>query len=159
MAAWRTSVIIGASEIGWNWFACASKGLTPIRECQKVTRFAHAAERVAQGAANAKTPLLFRSFGQGGLTAAVSWAVGKRHARGSDITKRSDRRILTSHVGSLPRADALIEIKRAKFVGEAYDASAYATRLSAAVEEVCRKQAEIGVDVINDGRLSRGSRS
>ena len=73
--------------------------------------------------------------------------------------KRSDRRILTSHVGSLPRPDTLIEIKRAKFVGEAYDASAYATRLSAAVEEVCRKQAEIGVDVINDGRLSRGSRS
>jgi 5-methyltetrahydropteroyltriglutamate--homocysteine methyltransferase len=69
--------------------------------------------------------------------------------------KRSDRRILTSHVGSLPRPDALIEINRAKFAGEAYDAGAYAATLSAAVEEVCRKQAEIGIDVINDGEFGK----
>jgi len=69
--------------------------------------------------------------------------------------KRSDRRILTSHVGSLPRPDALIEINRAKFAGEAYDAGAYAARLAAAVEEVCRRQAEIGVDVINDGEYGK----
>ena len=69
--------------------------------------------------------------------------------------KRSDRRILTSHVGSLPRPDALIEINRAKFVGEAYDASVFATRLAAAVEEVCSKQVEIGIDVINDGEYGK----
>jgi 5-methyltetrahydropteroyltriglutamate--homocysteine methyltransferase len=69
--------------------------------------------------------------------------------------KRSNRRILTSHVGSLPRPDALIEINRAKFAGEAYDASTYATRLSAAVAEVCRKQAEIGIDVVNDGEYGK----
>ena len=40
--------------------------------------------------------------------------------------KRSDRRILTSHVGSLPRPEALIEINRAKFAGEAYDQKTYA---------------------------------
>ena len=60
---------------------------------------------------------------------------------GAGIMKRSDRRILTSHVGSLPRPDALIEINRLKFAGEAYDAAAYAATLSAAVEEVCRQQA------------------
>ena len=60
-----------------------------------------------------------------------SW---RRLATGLDIMKRSDRRVLTSHVGSLPRPDALIEINRAKFAGEAYDASVFATRLSAAVE-------------------------
>ena len=69
--------------------------------------------------------------------------------------KRSDRQILTSHVGSLPRPDTLIELNRAKFAGEAYDASAYAASLSAAVEEVCRKQAEIGIDVINDGEYGK----
>jgi hypothetical protein len=36
--------------------------------------------------------------------------------------KRSDTRILTSHVGSLPRPDMLIEINRAKFAGESCDA-------------------------------------
>jgi hypothetical protein len=57
--------------------------------------------------------------------------------------KRSDRRILTSHVGSLPRPEALIEINRAKFAGEVYDQKTYAARLSTAVEQICRKQVEI----------------
>jgi hypothetical protein len=51
----------------------------------------------------------------------------------------------------------LIEINRAKFAGEAYDASAYATRLAAAVGEVCGKQAEIGIDVVNDGKFAKRS--
>src|SRR6516164_4344148 len=79
----------------------------------------------------------------------------ERSIRRLDTMKRSDRRILTSHVGSLPRPDSLIEINRAKFAGEAYDASTFAARLSAAVEEVCRKQAEIGIDVINDGEYGK----
>jgi 5-methyltetrahydropteroyltriglutamate--homocysteine methyltransferase len=56
--------------------------------------------------------------------------------------KRSDRRILTSHVGSLPRPEALIEINRAKFAGEAYDQKTSAARLSTAVEQICRKHAD-----------------
>ena len=39
--------------------------------------------------------------------------------------KRCDRRILTSHVGSLPRADALVELKQAKFAGETCTASVF----------------------------------
>ena len=69
--------------------------------------------------------------------------------------KRSDRRILTSHVGSLPRPDALIELNRAKFSGTAYDRGAYAATLAAAVDEVCRRQAEIGIDVVNDGEFGK----
>jgi 5-methyltetrahydropteroyltriglutamate--homocysteine methyltransferase len=69
--------------------------------------------------------------------------------------KRSDRRILTSHVGSLPRPDILIDLNRTKFAGEAYDPGAFAESLSAAVEEICRKQAEIGIDVINDGEFGK----
>src|SRR6201993_3727865 len=72
--------------------------------------------------------------------------------------KRSDRRILTSHVGSLPRPEALIEINRVKFAGEAYDQKTYAARLSTAVEEICRKQVEIGVDIINDGEFGKTTR-
>ena len=72
--------------------------------------------------------------------------------------KRSDRRILTSHVGSLPRPEALIEINRAKFAGEAYDQKTYAARLSTSVEQICRKQAQIGVDVINDGEFGKTTR-
>ena len=72
--------------------------------------------------------------------------------------KRSDRRILTSHVGSLPRPETLIEINRVKFAGEAYDQKTYAARLSTAVEEICRKQAEIGVDIINDGEFGKTTR-
>ncbi|MBV8120114.1 MAG: cobalamin-independent methionine synthase II family protein [Alphaproteobacteria bacterium] len=69
--------------------------------------------------------------------------------------KRSDRRILTTHVGSLPRPDALLELNRAKFAGGAYDEAAFATALSAAVDDVCRKQAEIGIDVVNDGEFGK----
>jgi 5-methyltetrahydropteroyltriglutamate--homocysteine methyltransferase len=72
--------------------------------------------------------------------------------------QRSQARILTSHVGSLPRPDALLEINRAKFAGEPYDEKAYAERLFSAVEEICRKRAEIGIDVINDGEFGKTTR-
>jgi len=60
--------------------------------------------------------------------------------------------------GSLPRPEALIEINRAKFAGEAYDQETYAARLSTSVEQICRKQAQIGVDVINDGEFGKTTR-
>ncbi len=71
--------------------------------------------------------------------------------------KRSEGRILTSHAGSLPRPQALLEVNRPKLAGETYDEKVYAERLSAAVGEVCRKQAEIGIDVINDGEFGKAS--
>jgi 5-methyltetrahydropteroyltriglutamate--homocysteine methyltransferase len=72
--------------------------------------------------------------------------------------KRSERRILTTHAGSLPRPETLLEINPAKVAGEKYDEQAYAERLSASVAEVCRAQAEIGVDVINDGEFGKATR-
>jgi 5-methyltetrahydropteroyltriglutamate--homocysteine methyltransferase len=71
--------------------------------------------------------------------------------------KRSDGRILTSHAGSLPRPEALLVVNRAKLAGEAYDEKIYAERLSAAVEEVCGKQGELGIDVVNDGECGKAS--
>ncbi len=72
--------------------------------------------------------------------------------------KRSERRILTTHAGSLPRPEALLEINPTKVAGEKYDEQAYAERLSASVSEICRAQAEIGVDVINDGEFGKATR-
>ena len=72
--------------------------------------------------------------------------------------KRSEQRILTTHAGSLPRPERLLEINRAKVAGEDYDRKAYAERLSASVAEICRAQAELGVDVVNDGEFGKATR-
>ena len=50
--------------------------------------------------------------------------------------QRSSTKILTSHAGSLPRPDALIEANRARAAGEASEESAFQTRLEAAVISV-----------------------
>jgi 5-methyltetrahydropteroyltriglutamate--homocysteine methyltransferase len=72
--------------------------------------------------------------------------------------KRSTQRILTSHAGSLPRPDRLLEVNRAKVAGEALDEADYAARLAAAVDEICRHQVELGLDVVNDGEFGKASR-
>ncbi|HEY8290013.1 MAG TPA: hypothetical protein VIG49_12145, partial [Acetobacteraceae bacterium] len=65
--------------------------------------------------------------------------------------KTSRDHILTTHAGSLPRPDDLIELNRARQDGEASDEAAYQASLSAALREVVRRQHEIGVDVPGDG--------
>jgi 5-methyltetrahydropteroyltriglutamate--homocysteine methyltransferase len=72
--------------------------------------------------------------------------------------KRSTRRILTTHSGSLPRPDDLIELNVAKLTGKAHDEKTYARHLSAAVAEICRRQSELGIDVINDGEFGKATR-
>jgi 5-methyltetrahydropteroyltriglutamate--homocysteine methyltransferase len=69
--------------------------------------------------------------------------------------KRSNERILTSHAGSLPRPDDVRALLYAKHAGQPYDTSSFATRVRAAVSEVVRKQTENGLNVINDGELSK----
>ena len=69
--------------------------------------------------------------------------------------KRSTDRILTTHVGSLIRPQALQEFLRAKQAGKAYDAAAYDKCLTASVAEVVHKQAEVGIDVISDGEFGK----
>ena len=71
--------------------------------------------------------------------------------------KRSTERFLTTHTGSLPRPEDLIRAMYAKEEGVPVDADALGQRIAAAVEEVVRKQAEAGVDVINDGEMSKPS--
>jgi 5-methyltetrahydropteroyltriglutamate--homocysteine methyltransferase len=69
--------------------------------------------------------------------------------------KRSTRRILTTHTGSLPRPDELLAMMTAKEAGEQYDPAALASNIRSAVNDIVRKQAEAGVDVINDGEMSK----
>ena len=71
--------------------------------------------------------------------------------------KRSSERFLTTHTGSLPRPEDLIRMMYAKEEGVPVDAAALAERIRSAVEEVVKKQADAGVDVINDGEMSKPS--
>ena len=71
--------------------------------------------------------------------------------------QRSSERFLTTHTGSLPRPDDLIRMMYAKEEGVPVDPQALATRVRAAVAEIVRKQADAGVDLINDGELSKPS--
>src|SRR6202040_2645916 len=69
--------------------------------------------------------------------------------------KRSTDRILTTHVGSLIRPQALQDFLRAKQAGKTYDTAAYDKCLTASVAEVVHKQAEVGIDVISDGEFGK----
>jgi 5-methyltetrahydropteroyltriglutamate--homocysteine methyltransferase len=69
--------------------------------------------------------------------------------------KRSSDRILTTHVGSLPRPDDLIPLLQVRDAGQPYDQVALGARVARAVDEVARKQAELGVDIINDGEHNK----
>ncbi|HEX7273383.1 MAG TPA: cobalamin-independent methionine synthase II family protein [Casimicrobiaceae bacterium] len=71
--------------------------------------------------------------------------------------KRSTERFLTTHTGSLPRPEDLIRAMYAKEEGVPVEAAALERRVASAVEEVVRKQAEAGIDVINDGEMSKPS--
>ena len=69
--------------------------------------------------------------------------------------KRSDRRILTTHVGSLPRPPALRDLLVRRDRGEPVDAAALAREADAAVSHVVTRQLEVGIDVGNNGEQPR----
>jgi 5-methyltetrahydropteroyltriglutamate--homocysteine methyltransferase len=70
---------------------------------------------------------------------------------------RSTGRFLTTHTGSLPRPDDLIRMMYAKEEGVPIDRAGLAARVRSAVTEVVKKQADAGIDLINDGELSKPS--
>ena len=71
--------------------------------------------------------------------------------------KQSTERFLTTHTGSLPRPDDLIRIMFAKEEGLPIERAALEARIRTAVKEVVAKQAEAGLDVIDDGEVSKPS--
>ena len=64
-------------------------------------------------------------------------------------------KIKTTHVGSLPRGDELTPLLIARDKGDPYDAEAFDTAVSAAVDEAVRHQVEAGVSVVSDGELGK----
>ena len=66
-------------------------------------------------------------------------------------------RILTTHVGSLIRPDELTAALQARERRAEYDAGALERQLEEAVKDVVRTQAEVGVDVIDDGEMGKVS--
>ncbi|HEY8442953.1 MAG TPA: cobalamin-independent methionine synthase II family protein [Xanthobacteraceae bacterium] len=70
---------------------------------------------------------------------------------------RSTHRFLTTHTGSLPRPDDLVRMMFAKEEGVPVDADALAARIRSAVSEVASRQLAAGVDIVNDGEMSKPS--
>jgi 5-methyltetrahydropteroyltriglutamate--homocysteine methyltransferase len=71
--------------------------------------------------------------------------------------QRSTERFLTTHTGSLPRPEDLVRTMYAKETGVPVEAAALARRVGEAVAEVVGKQADAGIDVVNDGEMSKPS--
>src|ERR1051325_4665184 len=69
--------------------------------------------------------------------------------------KRSVDRILTTHVGSLPRPDDLVPMLQAKDSLQTYDREALGRRVTEAVRDSARRQSELGIDIVNDGEQSK----
>ena len=69
--------------------------------------------------------------------------------------KTSVDRILTTHVGSLPRSKAVTDGVFAKENEQPYDAELLAQTLAGAVDEVVARQVAAGIDLVSDGEMSK----
>jgi 5-methyltetrahydropteroyltriglutamate--homocysteine methyltransferase len=64
-------------------------------------------------------------------------------------------RILTTHVGSLPRPHDLLDRMKARLAGQSHDEAAYQRRVRDAVADCVRRQADTGIDIVCDGEQSK----
>jgi len=71
--------------------------------------------------------------------------------------KSSTQRILTSHVGSLPRPDDVLRLIFPKETGQPYDREAQARGMRNAVNDIVRRQSAIGIDIVNDGEQTKSN--
>ncbi len=71
--------------------------------------------------------------------------------------KHSEQKILTTHVGSLPRPREMLGPLHAKDSGEPYDPVALEKEITAAVAAAVKRQMDLGIDIINDGEHGRAS--
>ena len=69
--------------------------------------------------------------------------------------KLSEDRILTTHVGSLPRSEKVFKLVFAKEDGKNLDKKEYDEVIAEAVKTVVKKQEEVGIDVVSDGEQSK----
>jgi len=64
-------------------------------------------------------------------------------------------RILTTHVGSLPRTTQVLNAMKAKLSGGEFSEEAYQTEIARGVKDIVKKQADLGIDVVADGEMSK----
>ncbi len=64
-------------------------------------------------------------------------------------------KILTSHVGSLPRTQEVVDFIFARENGEDYDRAGFDGCMTAACAETVRRQVEAGIDIVSDGETSK----
>jgi 5-methyltetrahydropteroyltriglutamate--homocysteine methyltransferase len=69
--------------------------------------------------------------------------------------KRSDERILTTHVGSLPRPTELVALAQAYMNNESIDQAQRESLVRSAVENIVRQQANVGLDIVDDGEMGK----
>jgi 5-methyltetrahydropteroyltriglutamate--homocysteine methyltransferase len=63
--------------------------------------------------------------------------------------------IQTTHIGSLPRPHAVLDLMKAKLNGQPYDQQVYDATIAKAVADSVRKQVECGIDIVTDGEVSK----
>lgn len=71
------------------------------------------------------------------------------------MVQRSRERILTTHVGSLPRPQPVVDVLFAQDRGELSDLDAFDATIRPAVREVVERQVEAGIDIVSDGEMSK----
>ena len=69
--------------------------------------------------------------------------------------KRNTERILTTHVGSLPRPQEVVDLLFAQDRGETYDTTQFEQAMRRAVGDALRQQSEAGIDIVSDGEMSK----
>ena len=71
------------------------------------------------------------------------------------LIEERQRRIVTTHAGSLPRPQSLSAMLFARMMGQSYDATAFPAELRKAVAWIVKQQSELGIDVVSDGEFSK----
>lgn len=71
------------------------------------------------------------------------------------MTTPSFKRFLTTHVGSLPRSQAVVDQIFARENGEPVDEATFDAIMAAAVDDVVRRQVQAGIDIVSDGEMSK----
>ncbi|MEJ8570674.1 cobalamin-independent methionine synthase II family protein [Microbaculum marinum] len=69
--------------------------------------------------------------------------------------RHSTDRILTTHVGSLPRPHDLLDVLKARLDGKGVDEAAFQEKLKQSVDDMVGRQAEAGIDIVADGEMSK----
>ena len=63
--------------------------------------------------------------------------------------------IQTTHIGSLPRPHALLDLMKAKFTGQPFDEAKFEALLAQSVNDAVRKQVDCGIEIVTDGEFSK----